>query len=130
MLSTAQIHSGSEEVEKMAGGIRARFGLQGQPCDPRKKRVVARWTDAELRKIDTAVYDGLDLDETWALFPHRSRHSVKDRYYKAREPQDRDDPASLADARRQKDAIEGSAKLKDAIVRAGLYVPPEMKKAG
>jgi DNA-binding MarR family transcriptional regulator len=32
MLSTAQIHSGSEEVEKMAGGrISARFAYQGLP---------------------------------------------------------------------------------------------------
>jgi len=68
------------------------------------------------------------LDEAHALFPYRTRDSVKDRYYRSREPQDRDDPASLADARRQKDAAEGSARLLEAMRAAGFV--PEQKKAG
>jgi hypothetical protein len=62
------------------------------------------------------------LDQTHALLAYRSRDSVKDRYYRAREPQDRDEPAAISDARRQKDAREGSAKLLEALRAAGYVV--------
>jgi hypothetical protein len=95
---------------------------------PVRARAVLRWTDAEQTLLDDAIAKGLDLDEAHALFPYRTRDSVKDRYYRSREPQDRDDPASLSDARRQKDAAEGSARLLEAMRAAGLV--PEQKKAG
>jgi hypothetical protein len=47
---------------------------------------------------------------------------VKDRYYREREPQDRDEPAALCDAKRQKDAREGSARLLNALRAAGFVV--------
>src|SRR5690348_4866985 len=87
---------------------------------PVRARAVLCWTPEEKEIVQQAIDDDLDLDETHALLPYRTRDSVKDMYYRFREPQDRDDPASLSDARRQKDAIEGSAKLYDALVKAGL----------
>jgi hypothetical protein len=85
---------------------------------PVRARAVARWTPDEQRIIDQAIRDGLDLDQTHRLIPYRSRDSVKDRYYRSREPQDRDAPAAITDARRQKDAEQGSARLLEAIERA------------
>jgi hypothetical protein len=97
---------------------------------PVRVRAVARWQPHEIEAVRQAIADGLDLDETHKLLPHRSRDSVKDRYYREREPQDRDEPAALCDARRQKDATEGSAKLLQAIIDAGLWVPLELRRVG
>ena len=121
-------------------GIRgkATFGLQGQPC-AKPHRVVAKWTDAEVQKLRTAIDDRLNLQETQALFPDRSADSVKDKYYRARagieEPpincrqrHKRIDPADFNDLRFQKDAREGSAKLLQALIDVGFVQP--MKKAG
>lgn len=113
----------------MVDGMRISGKGSARFVKPVRVRAVARWTEAEKLIVSQAVDDDLDLDETHALLPYRSRDSVKDVYYRMREPQDRDDPASLSDARRQKDAIEGSAKLYQAIVAAGLFVPLEIKKA-
>jgi hypothetical protein len=47
---------------------------------------------------------------------------VKDQYYHHRDPQDRDEPAAISDARRQKDAREGSSRLLEALKAAGFAV--------
>lgn len=85
------------------------------------KRYVARWQKHEIDIVVSAVMNGLDLGQTHALLPYRTMHSVKDQYYRVREPQDRDEPAALSDAHRQKDAREGSARLLQAMIDAGLY---------
>jgi hypothetical protein len=116
----------------------ASFGLQGQPC-AKPHRVTVKWTDAEIAKVADAVESLLNLEETCALFPHRSRGSVKDKYYRAREGMDeppvncrqkhkRLDPSDFNEIRFQKDAREGSAKLLQALIDAGFVQP--MKKAG
>jgi hypothetical protein len=105
---------------------------------PVRARAVARWQPHELEVIRQAVEDGLDLDQTHALLPYRSYHSVKDRYYRSRgwapTPDGEEDEGkvsqSLYEARRQKDAREGSARLYQALIDAGLWVPLEQKKAG
>lgn len=74
-----------------------------------------------------AVAANLSLDETHTLLPHRTRDAVKDQYYRARQPQDRDDPPCVSDIRRQKDAREGSFKLLQALIDAGFA---QMQKAG
>lgn len=85
-------------------------------------RIAARWEASEMAIVETAVKAGLNLHETTRLLPYRNWDSVKDRYYQFREPQDRDEPAALSDARRQKDAREGSARLLDALRAAGFVV--------
>jgi hypothetical protein len=95
---------------------------------PVRVRAVARWTPNEIQIVCSAIAMGRDLDETHAMLPHRSRDSVKDQFYKAREAQLRgtadeyDEPQALWDARRQKDAREGSARLLDALRAAGYVV--------
>jgi hypothetical protein len=79
-----------------------------------------RWCAEEDAVVSAAVADGHTLPEVQAMLPHRSADSVKDRFYRAKQPQDRDEPASLNDARRQKDAREGSEKLLQALIRAGF----------
>jgi hypothetical protein len=104
------------------GGI-SKTGGKGSGRFVEPIRVVCRWTASEVQKIRDSIENGYDLDETAAQFPNRSWHSVKDQYYKARAEHvegtadEFDEPAALSDARRQKDAIEGSAKLKEAIER-------------
>jgi hypothetical protein len=115
----------------------ARFGLQGRS----PSRIVAKWSPDEVEKLRKAVLDLLNLDETCELFPARSYHAVKCKYYPIRAEYDvipincrqrnkRLDPSGFNEMRFQKDAREGSAKLLQALIDAGLYVPPEMKKAG
>jgi hypothetical protein len=87
-------------------------------------RAVARWTPGEIQIVRSAISMGYDLDETHALLSYRSRDSVKDRYYRERGPHDSElaEPAALSDAKRQKDAREGSSKLLDALRAAGFVV--------
>lgn len=103
-------------ITKTHGAATAQF------VTPVRARAVARWQPHEIEAVRQAIADGLDLDETHKLFPHRSRDSVKDRYYREREPQDRDESAALCDARRQKDARDGSSKLLAALIAAGFVV--------
>jgi hypothetical protein len=116
----------------------ANFGLQGQPC-AKPHRIHIKWSDAEVQKLRTAIDDRLNLHETQALFPDRSADSVKDKYYRARagmeEPpvncrqkHKRINPSDFSELRFQKDAREGSAKLLQALIDAGLV--PELKRAG
>jgi hypothetical protein len=103
-------------VTKTHGTATAHF------VSPMRARAVARWTAQEIQVVRSAIAMGMDLDQTHALIPYRSRDSVKDRYYREREPQDRDEPAALCDAKRQKDAREGSARLLNALRAAGFVV--------
>jgi hypothetical protein len=104
-----------EKISRSSGTATAQFKVV-------RARAVLRWTEVEQLRLDRAIGQGLDLDQTWKLFPNRTRDSVKDRYYRSREPQDRDEPAALCDARRQKDARNGSAKLLQALRDAGFIV--------
>lgn len=109
------------EVRKTSGRGSARF--------VKPVRVTARWTSNEIQIVRSAIALGYDLDRTAAELPHRSRDSVKDRYYREREPK-HDTPHALIDARRQKDASEGSDALRDAMFRAaGFIVNPTPRKA-
>jgi hypothetical protein len=102
-------------------------------------RAVAKWKPMDVEKLQKAIDDGLNLDETCALFPERSRASVRGKYYPAREGVEeppincrqrnkRIDPADYCEYRFEKDAREGSAKLLQALIDAGFVQP--MKKAG
>jgi hypothetical protein len=109
-------------IEGTSGKGSARF------VKPLRARASLRWTPEEQAIIDGAVADLLNLEETCELLPHRSRDSVKARYYQAREGSEepptncrqRNKALWLEDftaARFQKDAIAGSAMLLEAIVR-------------
>lgn len=105
----------------MMAGVASSSGRgSGRFVQPQRARAVARWQPNEVQIVRSAIAMGYDLDETAALLPHRSRDSVKDRYYRERDPQDRDEPAAICDARRQKDASEGSARLLQALKDAGF----------
>ena len=104
-------------------GERSKYGQ----CRPKGYRVAAtlrrakaainiRWTADELRTVESGVKAGLTLAEVHALFPYRTRDSVKDQYYRCRDPH-HEPPASITDARRRKDAIAGSEALLEAIMR-------------
>lgn len=82
-------------------------------------RVVARWQPSEIEIVRDAVARGLDLAQTHALLSYRSWHSVKDIYYRER-PRCHEEPVALTDARRQKDAREGSERLLNALRAAGF----------
>jgi hypothetical protein len=104
---------------------------------PVRVRAVARWQPHEIEALNAAIARGVDYHEAAKLFPYRSFGSVKDKFYRAcgwrpgeSDREDCDLPASLYDARYQKDAIEGSAKLYQALIDAGLWVPLELRKAG
>jgi hypothetical protein len=87
-----------------------------------------RWTPDELLAVRNAVRAGCTLDQVHALMPYRTRHSVKDQFYRAKEPQEREEPGSISDARRRKDAATGSAMLLERL----MMVFPEMvvRRAG
>lgn len=87
-----------------------------------KVRAVLKWTPDELAIVERSITLGLDLDQTHALLPYRTRDSVRDQYYKLRplelrEVLPREKPDIIDDIDRQKDAREGSARLKEAIER-------------
>lgn len=94
----------------------------------RRAAINRRWMPEELAVVHAAVAAGNTLDELHRMLSHRSRDSVKDQFYRAKQPQDRDEPASLSDARRQKDAKEGCDKLLRALINAG-FVPAQGRVA-
>lgn len=115
-------------ITKVEGKGGAKF------VQPVRARAVLRWSESELQILIDAIERELDLHTAAKLLPHRSFNSVKDKFYRLRgwSPDDYADeldvPPSLSDARRQKDAREGSEKLYEAIVKAGLFVPPITRK--
>jgi hypothetical protein len=92
------------------------------------------WEEWELTLVSNCVSDRKNLAETFKLFPHRSFYAVKHVYYHYRSLQDvvpincRQKEKRLTDFDARKDAIEGSAKLLQAMIDAGFVQP--MKKAG
>jgi len=80
----------------------------------------ALWEPDELETLRRAVANGWSLAAACALFPERSYHSVKDRYYSFRPQREAEyqwyRPA-FEDAKLQKAAREGSAQLLEAIER-------------
>lgn len=76
-----------------------------------------RWLPEERRVVEEGISAGYEIDEIHGLLPHRTRKAVMLIMYEIKGPQDRDEPASLCDARREKDAAEGSAALLEAMVR-------------
>jgi hypothetical protein len=102
-------------IEGTNGKATARF------VQPMRAKAWRQWTPDEVAIVERSITLGLTLDQTHALLPYRTRDSVKVRFYELRPlelreklPREKTDIMDEIDV--QKDAVQGSAKLLEALL--------------